>query len=232
MGDRMNKIINIIVVSFFSSLCVNNDIGFYIYIPILYLLCNKYFSNLIIFIFFGLISTYVFNSSFILSLIIIYLIYIIYRLIIMKLFLKEESIYLDIIFIGISILTILVLNNDSFSIYNVIKNVILFLVCIIIYILLKYNIDHLDEKKKIYSFSNIEVIVFVVSVLGSNNIDSKYPIAIILSVYFILYLSKSGSGYHSLFFSIIIATYFIICIRVRINYVYKNILGICRVSCP
>lgn len=219
MGDRMNKIINIIVVSFFSSLCVNNDIGLYIYIPILYLLCNKYFSNLIIFILFGLISTYVFNSTFLLSIIIIYIIYIIYRLIIMKLFLKEESIYLDIIFIGITILVILIFNNNSFSIYNVIKNVILFLVCIIIYILLKYNIDHLDEKKKIYSFSNIEVIVFAVSVLGGNNIDSKYPIAIILSVYFIMYLSKSGSGYHSLFFSIIIATYFIFYEHIKYSFI-------------
>ena len=61
----MNKYFNTIVFAFFSVLTVSSNVGFTLYLPVLYFMTHKNNRNLILTMPISLISMFIFNREFI-----------------------------------------------------------------------------------------------------------------------------------------------------------------------
>lgn len=220
----MNKIINVVLIAFFAVLTVNNYIGFSLYIPILFILGGKNKRNLILVIPLSIISCYLFKREMFYITLIINLLYIIYLFIFKKFLVKYNNLYTQNMFIILLNVTgYLLLNKEYNQMLLIIYLSCCFVSCLI-YLFFVYNIDSaMKNKGVIYSYSNIEVILFMITVLGSSNIDYKIDISLLITLFFIMYLSSSGHTYHSLFFSLCLSLYYMLYLNISYAFIFPFI---------
>ena len=109
----MNKLINVILISFFAVLTANNYIGYSLYIPVLFILGNKNKRNLILLIPISVISSFIFRKDIFHITIILNVLYLIYVFLFKKVLSKYHNLYTESIFIILlNVTSYLLLNND------------------------------------------------------------------------------------------------------------------------
>lgn len=202
----MNKYFNTIIFAFFSVLVANGEIGYSLFIPILYFIVDKNYRNLILFIPISFISCFIFNRDYLLGLGICYIFLFIYILLLKK----KNSLILDSMYISLNNIVIYILISDIFTRQSILIYLISTLVSVFIYLFFKYNIECVKKNKSnIYSYANVEVICAIISILGALKIDFMINVSFLLAVFYAMYFSSNGNTYHSLFISIILTIFFI-----------------------
>ena len=220
----MNKLINVILISFFAVLTANNYIGYSLYIPVLFILGNKNKRNLILLIPISVISSFIFRKDIFHITIILNVLYLIYVFLFKKVLSKYHNLYTESIFIILlNVTSYLLLNNDYSQ-----RLLIIYLGCCfgssLIYLFFVYNLQcALNNKGSLYSYCNVEVVMFFISVFGSCNINYNINISEFLTLFFIMYLSTSGYTYHSLFFSLCLSLYYMLYLNINYAFIFPFI---------
>jgi len=202
----MNKYFNTIVFAFFSVLTVSSNVGFTLYLPVLYFMTHKNNRNLILTMPISLISMFIFNREFIFGLLIIYGLLAVYIFLLKK----YNNLWLDSIYIAVNNIIIYLLIHNSFSQ----RNLLIYLICILfsslIYLFFKYNITCvINNKSNLYSYVNIELVCSIISIIGALKIEFSINVSLLLGVFYLMYFSSCNNTYHSLFLSICLSFFYL-----------------------
>lgn len=202
----MNKYFNTIIFAFFAVLISSKEIGYSLFIPILYFMAYKNYRNLILIVPISFISCFIFNKNCIFGLGICYLFLLLYILLIKK----KENLILDGMYISLNNIVAFLVMSDVYTKKSIVIYLIATIISAIIYIFFKYNITCVKKNKSnIYSYANIEVICAIISVLGSLKIEYSLNIGLLLAAFYVMYFSSNGNSYHSLFISVLLTFFFI-----------------------
>ena len=223
----MNKYFNTIVFAFFSILTVNSNVGFTLYLPILYFMVHKNNRNLILTIPISLISCFIFNKEFIFGLLVIYGLFLIYILLLKR----YDNIWLDCIYIAVNNVVMYLLIHSEFSQRNLIIYLLCTLASSLIYLFFKYNINSVKNNKSVlYSYTNIELVCITISVIGALKIDFGINISLLLGVFYLMYLSSSNNTYHSIFLSICFSFFYMFYYKLNFAFILPFISALYMLS--
>ncbi len=223
----MNKYFNTIVFAFFSVLTVNSNVGFTLYLPILYFMTHKNNRNLILTMPISLIACLIFNKEFILGLSIIYGLLVIY-IILLK---KKNNIWLETIYIAVNNIILYLIIHDEFSKNSIIIYLLFSFISSLIFVFFKYNIECVKNNKSvIYSYANIELVSSVIAVIGALKLSLPINIGLLLGVFYLMYFSSSNNTYHSLFMSIILSFFFMFYYKITFAFILPFISALYMLS--
>lgn len=191
----MYKKINIFIVGFFSILTIYTNIGFLLYIPLLFYYLIRNYKNIYVFFISGtlglitsfFINEYLYLESFKKYLIPFFILNIIIMIClwIMNKIQKSYFIYLFVILIDVSM---------HFIFFKKIDNYLNFSIClgisILLYIFLEKNlIDSISPNNSFYNSSYVNILISIISILGASNfkvggINLAIPLALYYSMFF------------------------------------------------
>lgn len=193
----MRKYLNIILLSFFGILSIELRFGYAFYIPFVFYYCIKNIKNMILIVLFSLLSTVTFKLGNMYLLLAIYLSIIIYKILI-----KNGSKILQVIYL-------FVINIASYYLYLKINNInnpyVVDIIVVISAIFIFIYIQFINEVKKTNIKNNIynDLLLYVIISLSTiNHSFLNISISLILSIYFVIYLSSNKQYIISFLFSI------------------------------
>ena len=151
----MNKYLNIILISFFTVLTYQYNIGFTLYLPVVFFLINYNSKNIILIIPISLIAFFIFKEEMI-SLIILDLFIIIYNYILKK---RSNKVF-EYIYLFLVNLFLLIYMSNGLNKSAIITNIILSIFSALIYGYFLYNIEGvLKDKNNLRNFGFIETVI-------------------------------------------------------------------------
>lgn len=207
----MYKKINIFIVGFFSILTIYTNIGFMLYIPLLFYYLIRNIKNVYMFTISsasGLLFSFLLNNSFNESLTkymipyLLLIILVLFILWIMNKLVKGFYIYLFILMLNIIMHIIF---------YKGISDVLVFLInsgiSVLLYMFLEKNlIESLNSKNLFYNNAYVEIIISIISIVGAASLNLyNINVGIVLSFYFAMYFSNSYKNIYAVLFNLIIS---------------------------
>lgn len=197
----MNKYLNIILVSFFSVLTYQYNIGFSLYIPIVFFLVNHNYKNIYLILPISLISFGVLNYNSLGYLLVLYLFLIIYILLLKK----RKSNTIDSLYIFLVNFFLLLWINKSLTYQKIIIFISFSFLSSLIYLYFIYNVLGVFSKQNSFrNYGYIETIMGLAVVIGATTITIKnINLGLFVSMFYIMYMSQNGYSMLSIFFSIL-----------------------------
>lgn len=197
----MNKYLNIILISFFTVLTYQYNIGFTLYLPVVFFLINYNSKNIILIIPISLITSFVFKEEMI-SLIILDLFIIIYNYILKK---RSNKVF-EYIYLFLVNLFLLIYMSDGINKNVIITNIILSIFSTLIYGYFLYNIEGvLKDKNKLRNYGFIETVIGIIALLGACKINIRdINLGVFVAMFYIMYMSQNNYHILSVFYSIIV----------------------------
>ncbi len=206
----MYKKINIFIIGLFSILTIYTNMGFMLYIPLLFYYLIRNIKNIYIFTLssaLGLILSFVINDSFKTSLnqyMIPFLLLIILVLFVLWIMNKLEK--------GMYIYLFIVLLNTIMQLifFKGFNNVLVFLInsgiSLLLYIFLEKNlIESLNDKNIVYNNSYVEIIISLIAIVGAAYLNlSNINFGLVLAFYFAMYFGTSYKNIYAILYSLII----------------------------
>lgn len=207
----MYKKINIFIVGFFSILTIYTNIGFMLYIPLLFYYLIRNIKNVYMFTISsasGLLFSFLLNNSFNESLTkymipyLLLIILVLFILWIMNKLVKGFYIYLFILMLNIIMHIIF---------YKGISDVLVFLInsgiSVLLYMFLEKNlIESLNSKNLFYNNAYVEIIISIISIVGAASLNLyNINVGLVLSFYFAMYFSNSYKNIYAVLFNLIIS---------------------------
>lgn len=228
----MNKYLNIILISFFSVLTYKYNIGFTLYLPIVFFLLFYSEKSIFILIPISLISMFFLANEGFYYTIVFYMFVIIYILF----FKKRNNNLLNSILVFLLNYSLLVLINKSFNIIDLSIYLFYSIVSVILYNYFIYNLGgDLIKQNKFRNFGYIEVITGFIIVAGSTTIEIfDTNLALFTSMFYTMYLSQNKYYTHSLFFSLMVTVILKVFLKVEasvmlpfisIFYIFEGMYG-------
>ncbi|MFA7436129.1 MAG: SpoIIE family protein phosphatase, partial [Bacilli bacterium] len=194
----MNKYLNIIIISFFTVLSSNYNIGFTLYIPIVCFLAFSNSKNMLLIVPSSLLAMFWFNSSKLIELGVLLSLIILFIMLV-----KTEKIILNLTFIFVLAIGFMIYNYPTMA--NMIYNLLFSLVATVLYGYFCYNQEGaLVKESRSRNFAYNEVIMAITSVIGATTISfTNIHISVFVAIFFSMYLSKNNYPFHSVFYSLI-----------------------------
>lgn len=207
----MYKKINIFIVGFFSILTIYTNIGFMLYIPLLFYYLIRNIKNIYIFTISGssgLLFSFLIRDSFSNSLtkymipFLLLVILVLFILWIMNKLEKALYIYLFIIILNLCMHVIY---------YKGINDVLVFFInsgiSVLLYMFLEKNlIESLNSKNIFYNNAYVEIIISIITIVGAASLDIyNVNVGLVLSFYFAMYFSSSYRNIYSVLYNFIIS---------------------------
>jgi len=192
----MNKYINIIIITFFTSLTIYLNMGFVLLIPIVCFFAFNNPKNILLIIPTTLLSFLWFYKEGLLYLAILLIIILVFVVLT-----QAQNHYINLLFIfSISFLSTIFPQTH----YELVFTIFFALVSTVIYAYFCFNIQGaLINQNRIRNFAYNEVIMAISAVLGATAIDNIKNIALYVAIYFVMYFSQNRYYGHSVFFSIV-----------------------------
>ena len=197
----MFKKINLVIISFFSVLTILLDVGFCLFIPIIFFYLLKDIKNIYYIIPSCIISILLFTKVTYLIPLGILFILILFTSWILNKFSKG---YYTFIIVGLlNIISYLIIFKDISNIYQFIG---LNILSLMIYTYFEKNLlDSFKITNKLYNQTYAEMMVCIISVIGASNITiGSLNLGFVLSVYLLMFLSIYWKKIFSLALSIIL----------------------------
>lgn len=196
----MNKYLNIILVSFFSVLTFQYNIGFSLYIPIILFLINHNFKNIYFILPISMISFGFLNYNSFGYLIILYLFLLIYLLLLKK----RKSSAIDSVYIFLINFFLLLWIRKSLTYREIVIFISFSLLSGLLYLYFIYNVlGVLNKQNSFRNYGYIETIMGLAIVIGATTLNIKdINLGLFISMFYIMYLSQNGYSMLSIFFSI------------------------------
>lgn len=194
----MNKYLNIIIISFFTVLSSNYNIGFTLYIPVVCFLAFSNSKNMLLIVPSSLLAMFWFNSSKLIELGVLLSLIILFIMLV-----KTEKIILNLTFIFVLAIGFMIYNYPTMA--NMIYNLLFSLVATVLYGYFCYNQEGaLVKESRSRNFAYNEVIMAITSVIGATTISfTNIHISVFVAIFFSMYLSKNNYPFHSVFYSLI-----------------------------
>lgn len=207
----MHKKINIFIVGFFSILTIYSNIGFMLYIPLLFYYLIRNIKNIYIITIssaLGLITSFVINNTFKESLskymipFLLLIILVLFILWIMNKLVKGFYIYLFIIFLNV-IMELLFYKGISNYLAFLVNNAI----SLLLYIFLERNlIESLNSKNLFFNNAYLEIIISIVAIIGAVSLNiNTLNIGVCVGIYFTMYFSFSYKNIYAILYCLIIS---------------------------
>lgn len=207
----MHKKINIFIVGFFSILTIYSNIGFMLYIPLLFYYLIRNIKNIYIITIssaLGLITSFVINNTFKESLskymipFLLLIILVLFILWIMNKLVKGFYIYLFIIFLNV-IMELLFYKGISNYLAFLVNNAI----SLLLYIFLERNlIESLNAKNLFFNNVYLEIIISIVAIIGAVSLNiNTLNIGVCVGIYFTMYFSFSYKNIYAILYCLIIS---------------------------
>lgn len=207
----MHKKINIFIVGFFSILTIYSNIGFMLYIPLLFYYLIRNIKNIYIITIssvLGLITSFVINNTFKESLskymipFLLLIILVLFILWIMNKLVKGFYIYLFIIFLNV-IMELLFYKGISNYLAFFVNNAI----SLLLYIFLERNlIESLNSKNLFFNNAYLEIIISIVAIIGAVSLNiNTLNIGVCVGIYFTMYFSFSYKNIYAILYCLIIS---------------------------
>ncbi len=197
----MNKYLNIIIISFFSILTYQYNLGFSLYLPIVLFFINYNYKSLILILPISFLSLFFIDSSSW-----IYLLGLDIFLIIYALFLsKRKNQLIDLIFIFLINMLSLILIDKDINYREIVIYLAFSLLSCLLYMYFIYNVSGVFAKQNSFrNYGFIETIMGLTVILGSSTITiNNINISLFVAMFYIMYMSQNRYHILSIFLSII-----------------------------
>lgn len=200
-GKDMNRLLNIIIFSFFAVLTTLFNMGLNLFIPIVCFLVFVNYKNLPIILISSFISLFLFNQQVLITYLLFMGLLSLYALLLRS----KQNYFYNIIFVLCAniITSLLLLKVNSLDEFLIIS--IYAFIGVILFGYFQFNLEgSIYKQNKIRNYTYIEFIMAIISVFGSTQVVIKdVNVSLFVSIFFSMYFSYSKNEIHSLFFSII-----------------------------
>lgn len=193
----MSKYINIVLLSIFGPLSIKYRMGLSLYIPFVCYYSFKNIKNMFLIIPLSFVSVYYFKINIYILLGALYI-----GIILLSYIKKNKKIIFTLFTLVSSTVIYFILKETNVSIFY---NLFICFISTIIFLFLIYNNDTpRDINKRIRSIAYNEVILAIILTLGVGHYKIvNIPISLILSIYFVMYLSSNRYIFSSIFYGFI-----------------------------
>ena len=195
----MFRKINLVIISFVSVLTILLDVGFSLYIPVIFFYLLKDIKNIYYIIPTSFISLILFTRASYLVPLGILLILILFIIWIMNHFSKGYIMY---IIIGLlNIITYLIINKGISSVF-----IFVFSLCLSLLLYLYFERNLLDKlSEKLYKETYAEMLIYIISVLGASTVSIlNVNLGYVIAVYILMVSTINYQKVNSLILSIIL----------------------------
>lgn len=196
----MYKKINLVIVAFFSVLTVLLDIGFLLYLPIVFYYLLKDYKNIYYIIPSSLLSLCLFTGTSCLISFGILVILLLFVLWIMNKFTKGYYMY---IILGLLNLTTYIVLYQGFP--DPAKFIVLFVISLMTYIYFEKNLfEALKLNSVLYNQTISEIIIIIITILGGLKVTVGINLGFLIAIFFAMYAACSWKNIYSLAYALII----------------------------
>lgn len=196
----MHKKINLIIVGFFSVLTVLLDVGFMLYLPIVFYYLLKDYKNIYYLVPSGLIGLLLFTGT---SYLISFGILVILLLFVLWIMNKLTKGYYMYIILGLLNLITYIIIYQGFPDFA--KYLILLAVSLLLYIYFEKNLfEALKLNSVLYNQTISEILIILITILGGLKITVGINLGFLLAVFFAMYAASSWKNIYSLIYALIV----------------------------